>query len=159
MADKKISDLVEAMDISGTDFITAVTEQGNVKISKDNFLSNYYHYVKTIDTTITADTYQSLAQLHLTNQIAGTYQVTFSTTFTYDSTNRSAYFRWSIDNGVTWEEFNNEPKDKTDKKALAYVFPTDFLGGDIDIILQARCESTSDVLNVLFANIIVERKA
>ena len=58
---------------------------------------------------ITDTTYQDIAVLTTPIRGIGTYQITFSLTFDYDSTNKSAGFQWTLDNGTTWEQFSIEP--------------------------------------------------
>ena len=107
---------------------------------------------------IQATAYADLATLVTPARDAGVYEIKFSTTFSYDSTSRSAYFQWSLDGGTAWEEFRIEPKDVTDVKALDYSFPFNHTGGVMNIQLQGRCENASDTLEVRFANIVFERK-
>ena len=89
---------------------------------------------------------------------AGVYEITFSSTFDYDSTKRSAIFNWSIDGGATYEQFSVEPKDKSDTKPMHYCFPHEHQGGRINLDLKARCEANGDVLTISYANIVFERK-
>ena len=126
-----------------------------------------YHYVKEgipnggNPIVITSNNgYQDIASLTtLVAEIDEVYEITFSATFNYDSIKRSALFAWSIDGGTTFEEFSIEPKDKTDQKALGYTFPHKVsVKGAIQLVLQAKCENTGDVLTIDYANIIAERK-
>jgi len=124
-----------------------------------------YDFIKTgkpdgQSIVISSTSYQPIAMLITQARKAGTYEITFSITFDYDSTNKSAIFHWTIDNGATFEEFRVEPKDKTDKKALTYTFPivrtTDAV---FEVGINGKCESSGDTLTVDYASIIVERKA
>ena len=108
---------------------------------------------------ITDTTYQDIAELTTPIRGIGTYQITFSLTFDYDSTNKSAGFQWTLDNGTTWEQFSIEPKDKSDKKALTYTFPSELTVEAIfNFKMQGKCESSGNTLTVDYANIIIERK-
>lgn len=141
-------------DISAKDLRDIIT--GVATLADD---TPTYDYKKVTDFITTSDTYVSLAELITPTREAGTYEIKISTTFTYNSISKSAYFRWSIDGGTNWEEFSVEPKDFTDKKAMSYSFPYPYLGGVMDIKLECKCEASSDTLDVLFANIVFERKA
>jgi len=121
-------------------------------------LRGTYDYEKVKDQVTTSATYAPLASMVTPDRIAGTYEIKISATFTYDTITKSAYFRWSIDGGTNWEEFNVEPKDTTDKKALDYSFPMEHLGGAKDIRLEYKCEADGNTLTVLFANLVFEQK-
>jgi len=108
---------------------------------------------------ITSTTYTDMAILFTPVREIGIYEITLSWTFDYDSTNKSAFFQWSIDGGTNWEEFHIEPKDKTDKRPVSYTFPyTHPTNSTMDIILQGKCEASANTLTVDFANIIFDRK-
>jgi hypothetical protein len=79
--------------------------------------------------------------------------------FNLDSASHSAYFKSSVDNGSTYTEIRQEPKDSTDKliKSNTIVY-TQASAGPIDIIIQSKKENTSDVLTVYSITAIVERK-
>ena len=123
-----------------------------------------YDYIKTgipdggNPITIKTTAYANIAELVTPIRDAGVYSITFSITFDYNSTNKSAYFQWSIDSGTTWEEFRVEPKDATDKKALHYEFPHEHTGGSFNLKLMGKCENSSNTLSVDYANIVIERK-
>jgi len=121
-------------------------------------LRGTYDYKKVKDQVTTSDAYAPLVSMATPAREAGTYEIKISSTFTYNTTGKSAFFRWSIDGGTNWEEFSVEPKDVTDKKALSYDFPYEHLGGAIDIRLEFKCESASNTLTVLFANLVFEQK-
>jgi len=89
---------------------------------------------------------------------AGVYEIKISKTFQYNKTGKSALFRWSLDGGSTWEDFSIEVKDITNKTSESYVFPLTHAGGTLDIKLEAGRESNAGILNIDYANIIVERK-
>ena len=119
-----------------------------------------YDYITVQGAEATTNTYVTLANLTTSVREAGVYEIKFSITFTYDSTNKSAHFRWTL-NGGTPEEFRVEPKDATDKKAMTYEFPF-VLNADeaFDILLEGKCESaTGETLHCDYTNIIVERKS
>jgi hypothetical protein len=63
-------------------------------------------------------------------------------------------------NGGTPEEFSKEPKDSTDREAFYYAFPYTHNGNtDFNLTLAFRKEDANGTLDVLFANLWVERKA
>ena len=130
----------------------------------NDFIDKTYDYISTgiPDTgspvVISTTTYTNIAHLVTTAREAGVYEIKFSKTFTYDSTNRSASFQWSINGGINWEEFSIEPKDATDRKAMTYEFPYVHGGGIFDIQIMGKCESAGDTLSIPYSNIVLERK-
>jgi len=108
--------------------------------------------------TITEDTYQPIVALITDNRDAGTYEVSFSLTFNYSTTNRSAFVQWTIDGGTSWEIFSVEPKDATDTKSSHYAFPITHGGGALDLRLMGKCEQNGDTLTIHYANITLDRK-
>ena len=107
---------------------------------------------------VSSDTFQQIAELTVPNRDAGTYQITFTTTFNYDTVQRSAIFRWSLDGGSNWKTISRELKDKTNDEIISYSFPKLLTAGAIDFKMEARCEGGSDTLTIDFAHIILERK-
>ncbi len=118
---------------------------------------NYYNFVKAQNITVAGNTYQEISRLADVID-AGTYEVKFSLTFTYNTTTKSAYNRFSLDNGATWFEFRQEPKDKTDNRAIYYGFPHVFVAGQTNIIVESRKEASGDTMIIEFLDIILERK-
>jgi len=117
-----------------------------------------YDYMKEEGITVTDDTYEQIGELVTASRVAGTYKVTLSMLHTLDTTVRSAYFRFSLDGGSIWVEVPREPKDTTDKDPRTLTQTIVHAGGVMDIKVQARKESTGDVLVVNSLNIIFERK-
>ena len=117
-----------------------------------------YEHVTATNKVINSGTgYTPVAQLTRTLE-AGLYEIKISKTFQYNKTGKSALFRWSLDGGTTWEDFSIEVKDITNKTSESYVFPLTHAGGTLDIKLEAGRESDAGILNIDYANIIVERK-
>ena len=105
--------------------------------------------------------YERLNQMPYTISAGETiYEFKLSITYTLNTSVRTAFFRFSIDNGVIWEEFQSEPKDITDKTATFYAFPKQYaqvVPTDNVFLLEAAKENALDVLTVNFADVIVER--
>ena len=116
-----------------------------------------YDFKKESGITIVDDTYQEVARLAVTRN-AGLYQVAMSFTWTLNSTTQSGFFRWSIDGGVTFTEFQSEPKDITNKSAVYYAYPLNHDGGVFDFIVQMRKENPADIMSVEFIDLIFESK-
>ena len=89
----------------------------------------------------------------------GLYKVDMSTMFTMSVTNYSAYFRFSLDNGVTWREVIEEVKDIHDVRPLTYSFMLPVTNNTLDIRIQVRVENAAATLTVQDMNIMVDRKA
>lgn len=125
----------------------------------DNPFTPFYQYDKQQDIVITDDAYEEIARLTTTEQPAGTYEYKLAMTYSLDSTSSSAYMRFSIDGGSTWNEMVREPKDNTDKIMLAYGFPYEMVAPEIiDIVVEIRKENAGDILQVYYIDIVAERK-
>ena len=79
--------------------------------------------------------------------------------YSLNSTNTSAYFRFSTNGGSTWNEVRREPKDNLDVLPSAYTATIVHPGGVFDLIIQSRKENAADTLSVLSIDVIFERKA
>jgi hypothetical protein len=157
----KINDVGNSLDLLSDETKTD-TEANKTSITaledKALFIPSY-DFVNNKDIVIADDIYEEIASLHLTNKEAGIYEINMSIIFSLDSAIHSAYFKSSVDNGSTYTEIRQEPKDSTDKliKSNTIVY-TQASAGPIDIIIQSKKENTSDVLTVYSITAIVERK-
>ena len=106
----------------------------------------------------TSNSYTDIADVDEQLRSAGVYEVTFSTTFLYNGNNRAAYFQWSINDGLDWEEVRITPKDANDLTPFTYTFPWERGEGPMKVVFQARCENAGDTLTINYSNIVVERK-
>jgi len=150
--------LVNLQDVDTTNLSVGSVLQWNGSEWETKFIQTY-DYTKVSNHTVTGDTYENIAILPIVDRNPGVYEVKFSGTYTLDTTTRSAYIRFSLDDGLTWNEFRREPKDNTDKLPFYYAFPKDFNGTDTNIIVQMRKESASDILEVFSLDVVFERKA
>jgi len=108
---------------------------------------------------ISSTSYEDIVRLTTLPRYSGVYEYSFSITFGYSATSRSAMFQWSLDGGNSWEQFSLEVKDVTNKMPRTYKFPiTRDQNGTIDLILQGKCEGASDTLTIDYASIVAERK-
>ena len=89
---------------------------------------------------------------------AGTYLWGISITWEFDVTNRSAYFRFSRDDGQTWgAEYAVEPSDASNIHPFFYQFPIEHPGGSRQVVMQARKENNQGVLTVLYSDLYYQR--
>jgi hypothetical protein len=104
-------------------------------------------------------TYTKAAEIVSVPQIVGaTYEIVISYAYTFDSTNQSAFFRFSINGGITWQEAVYEFSDVTDYYDGSYVFPYVATSTTpLHIILEARKETASNTMNVTYANASIKR--
>lgn len=121
-------------------------------------VQNYYEFEKMTGKVINSETYQQVVRLTRPAIAVGTYQIGFAFQWLYDSIIRSAMFRFSLDGGINWSEFQEEPKDPTNEQPFFYSFPKILPGDVIDIILEARCENAADTLTIPFSDVMIERK-
>jgi len=119
---------------------------------------SFYKFTKVTAFTVPDDNYIEAGRLTETIE-AGTYEIKFSITYTYNTTTKSAFFRWSLDGGATWQEVSEEAKDKTDVRPRYYAFPKVLTAGQKDIIFEAKKEAAGDVMTIDFLDIILDRKA
>lgn len=169
----KISQLTELLDPADADVIAIVNSGETKKVTKANLLKlvkqrittleerqpfkHFFEYAKATNVTIVDDTYQDIAVLDIADIEDGEYMLGVSITHSLDSTTTSAFFRWRL-NGGNWNEYEREPKDKTDKVADYYAYPDEYEAGPIKVEVQIRKENANDVLLVQFIDIMFERK-
>ena len=115
-----------------------------------------YDYNKAQDILDIPDTYTPLASVSADRE-AGVYELGLSVSWTFDRTTNSAFIRFSIDDGVTWNEFEAEPKDKTNINATYYAFPHVHSGGAISMEIEAKKETGAGALDVQFADVWIQR--
>ncbi len=188
MADREISDKLSSgeivqMKIGGVDSDHLVVVASQLKAVADEVIVNaddiavlgvkqglqegrldtletlaLYEYSKVNGVSTTDNTYAPLNALSVISAEAGIYEFKFTLVYTYSTTNKSAYFRMSNDGGTTWVEVRREAKDSTDVMTGDFSYPHQHNGGDIDLIIEYKTESTGDTLNVMGSNIVIERK-
>jgi len=149
-----------------TDFI--LMSDGTCQVAGETLISEqwyinkqFYEYFKMpTSRTISQDTYIEVARLDINQAPSGIMEYGLSMTFNYDTTGRSAMFRFSTDNGSNWSYWNKETKDVTDDNIFYYAYPSEnSTEQDINLIIEAKCESASDTLVVKYLNITVDRKS
>ena len=133
------------------------TEQ-DVSIQELQEVSTSYNYNKVSGISTTSSTYSVANSLLVEDAPEGVYEYKFIMTYNHSTTTKSAYFRFSLDGGTTWNEVRKEVKDVTDNIPVYYGFPVVHPGGDIDLVIEYRTEVDGNVLNVSFIDIVVERK-
>jgi hypothetical protein len=117
-----------------------------------------FDYETVTNEVITSDSYVEVInrEFALTN---GVYKIDMSAMFTMSSISQSAYFRFSLDNGVTWREVIEENKDLSDVRPLAYSFMFPVTNNTLDIQIQTRVENTGPTLTIQDMTVMVDRKA
>ena len=104
--------------------------------------------------------WEEVVRVEVAGAPAGTYEYKISMTYTLNSTTTSAFVRFSIDNGVTWNEFRAEPKDVTDARAEYYAFPIVYSDTEnLNLIIEASKEVGGDVMTIDFIDVIIDQKA
>ena len=127
-----------------------------------------YIYDKAINVNVIAgqnlpppNNWQNICSLPYTIAAGDTvYEFKISVTWTYSSASRSAYLRWSTDNGISWNEFIKEPKDVTDVYATYYAYPiaqSQINSTSDTFLLDVSKQTDADIMIINFADIIVER--
>jgi len=115
----------------------------------------------TINAVITDDPWDEIAALHLTDVQHGVYEFKFSVNWSTNRTNSSCFFRISTDGGTTWQEFSKEAKDTNDVNTLTYIMPIeipDDATDDVNVIIQAARESSTNDMEVLKSALIMDGK-
>jgi hypothetical protein len=118
-----------------------------------------YDYDKQSNILNIPETYTELNSFTSPSRPAGIYEVGMSFTWQFDIANRSALFRWTTDGGTTWNEFQSEPKDISDKNATYYQYPFNHPGGTMQIITQMRKSDVNGTLDVTFSDVWFRRVA
>lgn len=118
----------------------------------------FYIYTKVVDVNV-QDTWTDVCTVEAAENPHATFEYKLSTSFTLDTAIHSALFRFSIDGGSNWDEITLEPSDATNKQSPTYFFPKDVLkDAGLSLILQARKEDAADVMMILYADVIIEKK-
>lgn len=147
----------------GTDFTVWVETKASQRVSTLESRVPFelsYNFVKSGGLNISSDVFSPIATLPTVAAPAGsTFEIKVSMSTQYSETSRSAYIRFSIDGGINWKEYVKEAKDATDVTPFFYSFPKTFpTATDIDLVLEGRCENSSDVFTINYADLIAERK-
>ena len=117
-----------------------------------------YDYVKVKDILDVPEVYFPLAVLQTSYRELGVYEFKFSLHFKLGVTNKSVYYRFSLDGGATWHEFVSEAKDRTDSKGYTFMFPIEHTGGEFDFRFEIRKEDDTSELDVFQFAAMIERK-
>ena len=164
MADRQLTTVLNSGEVNtiylgGTAATDKVIKQSELTASENSassFASFSYSKV-SVPVTVTNAVYEPIVSISET-KLAGTYQVTQSLLYSLDSASNSVYFRFSVDNGATWTEVNNEPKDTTNKMPLTSSYVLVHAGGTMSIRVEAKKENAADVFVIYTADLMAERK-
>ena len=118
-----------------------------------------YEFNTVTNTTISSSTYQPINSLVLSSAGTGTYVISLGMIYSYDQLNKSSYFRFSVDGGVSWTEIRKEPKDNSDKVPLSYFIPIEHISGEINVQVEAHKEDGTGTMVVSSNTISIERKS
>ena len=157
---------------TGYDISPNIISKNKTKFDKDetklfttdlnNIIENKYDLVLSLDVLyhlVTNDIYETVTQLTTPISPIGVYELKLSMTYSLNSTNTSAFFRFSMDGGTTWNETRKEPKDNTDKLMVDYSFPFEQNANQVvDIVVQARKETAGDIMEIYFLDLVYEWK-
>jgi archaellin len=130
----------------------------------ENVQSMQYEFtILTPPMVINTDTFQEVIRTEIAQLNNGVFEYKLGARFSYDTTGSSAIFRYAIirnDNASpTWYEIWEEPKDVSNDMNLTLFYPIDEQNGDkVELVLEARCESSSATLNISFADVIIDQK-
>ena len=104
------------------------------------------------------EVYEPLNILTTPMRAVGTYTYNMAITWHYDRTNASAYFRFSLDGGLSWQEFTLEPQDSTDHGTLDYSFPKVVSSAEpLDLRVEAKKETGSGTMAVSHSDVWIQR--
>ena len=117
-----------------------------------------FDYTKERDILNIGEEWQTLAELKPPRREHGTYVLAIAMQWNYDRTTSSAEFGLSMDGGMTWSNYIQEPQDITDISAFTYQFPFDLTESYPHILFRGRKEAEQGVLNILFLDLVLERK-
>lgn len=117
-----------------------------------------FDYAQANNVDVSDITYTEVLSLTTESRVAGVYTITKSMLYTLDVAHRSAFFRFSIDNGITWTEIREEPKDNSDIIPISHVSIVDHPGGVFNILIESRKEDIGNVLTLHDISVSVEGK-
>jgi len=156
---------VAIANLSDTDMTTVPPVAGNVqKFDGVKWVpfSPAYEFTKVVNHTVTNDVYETVGTLNTTVLPAATYEVKLSMTYSLNSTNSSAYFRFSLaptGDSPIWNEFRREPKDNTDKISKYYAFPfVQTVETGMTLQVEVRKENANNTFEIDFLDLIYEWK-
>ena len=117
-----------------------------------------FDYIKERDVLNVGDVWEVVAELKPGMREPGTYRIDIDMSYTFDRTTTSAEFGFSSDGGVTWNDFTEEPKDKTDVSPFNYGYPFELTHPYPHFIFRAKKETGAGDLDILFLDLSMERK-
>jgi hypothetical protein len=100
------------------------------------------------------ETWTEIGYLNVPAHDPGVWFFSIAAVWEFNSTNRSALFRFSQDNGATWgDEFKIEPADTSDVYPFSYLVPRQSQGNASTVRMQARKETAGGVLNTRYCDL------
>lgn len=118
-----------------------------------------YVYNKVADVLdIPADpTWTPINSVQILAAPAGVYELGFSVTGTFPNVTNSLKIRYRHD-GLPWTEISQELKDITEHPAWYYAYPKVLADGDHTFEIEAQKSGSTDVFDIKFADVWIERK-
>ena len=106
-----------------------------------------------------AGQWYDIGQIAVAENVAADYLYAMSMTFTLSTTVNDASFRFSTNDGLTWNEWSTEPKDSSTKYPVVYMFPYNrALDAGLNLRLQAMKTGSGDTMTINFADVWIEKK-
>ena len=111
------------------------------------------------DLVVAGTAWEELLSLVTPVRLAGVYEYKFDVLFNIDTASRSAKFRYSIDNKVTWVEIEHESKDATNHEIINVFFPYPVATAKVlTIHLEVAKENAGSVLTCQYGSLAIDRK-
>lgn len=117
-----------------------------------------YDYSIVSDHTVTGDVYEQVASLITEERPTGWYELKISMSHTLDSLSSGAFFRYSVDGGTTWTEYNRSAQVNNGILLDTFIELINHTTGIFEISVEARKETATDTLIIKKINLILERK-
>jgi hypothetical protein len=135
------------------------TETGSSVADKINAIIDEYlfEYDKNSNVEIPSTAFVELANIPITLK-EGVYMVGFSIQWKLNLRTKSPIIKWSLDDGVTWNKAQNEPKDATDINLTTYQYPIEVPNGTSLVLrLQMAKETNSGECKVFFSDMWIQK--
>ena len=134
------------------------TQDTNIAALMDRY---DYQSTNVTDKSTTDDNYASLVSLEKLNCNASDVRnVTISLIYNLDTIDNHGYFRFSFDDGVSWNEWTVKVDNTNDHIPVTYTVPYSVANDtdNIKVLVEYKVESAGDTLTVDRASIIIDRK-
>ena len=128
-------------------------------ILKDNFVFNKSENIDIPTYLGGTPEWTSIGTLTKDVKANEIWMIGITLAWSYDTIQKSAQLRYTIDGGATWYQSQEEAKDKTDTRHLTYAFPMQFSSDTtIDFQVEVTKEDDTHILLIEFCDLTLERK-